>query len=439
MKFVILIPIIISASAVTSDISLSRKYNRSNIKGKQGRNVSLRRLKNHHKGGDSDNAEVAEKESGKDQSKSATVEEDHKKKKEGVESTQAVDGTPACPPAYDISKTDYLGGDIVTVTDNIFECNSILVKYCNIGEWDDALSADNPNAEYFWSDAWVHVGPCSISAIISEPASLHESESAKKSITHEEKKHGKATAKEVREKKEEKVKSEKAKTKGIKNESVTGAATADDLVSTPLVPPTPKPTSLPTLPLAVSPTSAPYEAVESTQVTDGIPTCPPAYDITKTDYLGGDTVTITDNIFECHSLYVIYCNIGEWDDTLLAQDANAEELWSGAWVYIGPCSSLAVVSESTSLPTFSPTLVPSIEVASVQAADAIPACPPAYDIVKTDYHGGDTVTITGNIFECHSLNVMYCNIGEWDDALMAQDANAEELWSGAWVYIGPCV
>ena len=179
--------------------------------------------------------------------------------------------------------------------------------------------------------------------------------------------------------------------------------------------------------------------VEATQAIDVVPACPPAYDITKTDYAGGDLVTMTDNIFECDSLYFMYCNIGEWDDALLDQDANAMDMWSDAWVHVGPCSVLAVVPEPTSLPTLSPTLAPSIEVeAATPAANVFPACPPAYDITKTDYLGGDKVTITENIFECHSLYVMYCNIGEWDESLLAQDENAEEMWSDAWVYVGPC-
>ena len=252
-----------------------------------------------------------------------------------VESVQAADPSPACPPAYDITKTDYVGGELVEMDDNIFECHSLYVMYCNIGEWDDALLAQDASAEEMWNDAWAHVGPCS-------------------------------------------------------------------------------------------------------KAEDEIPTCPPTYDIAKTDYLGGDTVTITENIFECHALYVMYCNIGEWDDALLAQDANAEELWNDAWVHVGPCSIPAVVSESTFSPTPSPTLAPSVEVASVQAADAISACPPAYDTTKTDYLGGDMVTVDGNIFKCHSLYVMYCNIGVWDDALLARDANAEEMWDDSWVFVGPC-
>jgi len=198
------------------------------------------------------------------------------------------------------------------------------------------------------------------------------------------------------------------------------------------------PTSL--APTTMAPTTiAPSIEVVSAKAVDVIPACPPAYDITKTDYVGGDLVTITGNIFACDSPYVMYCNIGEWNDALLDQDANAEDMWSNAWVHVGPCSALAVVvPEPTSLPTFSPTLAPSIEVEATQAVDVVPACPTAYDITKTDYLGGDTVTITENIFECHSLYVMYCNIGEWDESLLAQDENAEEMWSDAWVYVGPC-
>ena len=87
----------------------------------------------------------------------------------------------------------------------------------------------------------------------------------------------------------------------------------------------------------------------------------------------------------------------------------------------------------------STTIAPSIEVEATRAVDVIPACPPAYNITKTDYVGGDRVTVKGNIFECHSLYVMYCNIGEFNDTLLAQDENAEEMWDDAWVHIEPCV
>ena len=267
---------------------------------------------------------------------------------------------------------------------------------------------------------------------------------------NEEAKHDETTAKEDRKEKKKERTKEKAESKIIHEEPVNditslGTATADGWA------PTPSPSDIPTPKSSVKPTQSPTSLaqiavqeiasieVKSKQAVDVIPACPPAYDITKTDYVGGDLVTMTDNIFECDSPYGVYCNIGEWDDALLDQDANAMDMWSDAWVHVGPCSVLAVVPEPTSLPTLSPTLAPSIEVeAATPAANVFPACPPAYDITKTDYLGGDKVTITENIFECHSLYVMYCNIGEWDESLLAQDENAEEMWSDAWVYVGPC-
>ena len=209
------------------------------------------------------------------------------------------------------------------------------------------------------------------------------------------------------------------------------------------------PTALASTTMA-STTIAPSIEVEATRAVDVIPACPPAYNITKTDYVGGDVVSITENIFKCHSLYFMYCNIGEWDDALLDQDANAIEMWRDAWVHVGPCSVLAaaVVPEPASLPTFLPTLSPTLfptfsptssPAISPSDSDIIPSCPPAYNITKTDYVGGDRVTVKGNIFECHSLYVMYCNIGEFNDTLLAQDENAEEMWDDAWVHIEPCV
>jgi hypothetical protein len=194
---------------------------------------------------------------------------------------------------------------------------------------------------------------------------------------------------------------------------------------------------------ATDPTLAPAIEIETKQF-QVLSACPPAYDTTKTTYLGGDLVAVTDNIFECDSLLVQYCNIGEWDDALLAEDAEADEKWSDAWVHVGPCSVLeALVAEPTAeptlMPSFSPTLAPSNVVAYEEAANAVPACPPAYNITKTDYLGGDKVSVTGNIFECHSLYVEYCNIGVWDAAISVQYPNSEEMWDEAWVHIGPCM
>jgi hypothetical protein len=115
----------------------------------------------------------------------------------------------------------------------------------------------------------------------------------------------------------------------------------------------------------LSPTSAPSIAVAYAQAADSIPACPPAYDKKTTTYLGGDKVTITESIFECHSLYVQYCNIGDWDKALLARDAEADEKWSNAWVYVGPCSTLVALGPE---PTSSPISAPSIKVSKEKAA-----------------------------------------------------------------------
>jgi hypothetical protein len=206
-----------------------------------------------------------------------------------------------------------------------------------------------------------------------------------------------------------------------------------------------------------SPTLSPsYLVVDSTVIAGEMPACPLAYDKTKTSYKVGDLVTITDNIFECMSPYAVYCNIAEWDEALTANDQNAEDNWNTAWKYVSPCSgSVAVIDDPTtmapsnslsSLPTFSPTAVPTTEVITPEVITPevevdpmpTPTCPPVYDITKTTYVGGEKVLITDNIFECHTMYVYYCNVATWDDALLTSDPNAEEAWNSAWVFVGPC-
>ena len=75
-----------------------------------------------------------------------------------------------CPPAYDTNYTGYVAGELVEVSENIFQCHEDEVNdagetlnyelYCNVAEWDSALADENPNAQEMWNSAWIHVGPC---------------------------------------------------------------------------------------------------------------------------------------------------------------------------------------------------------------------------------------------------------------------------------------
>lgn len=79
---------------------------------------------------------------------------------EGVLETLTETQLEACPPAYDTSKTTYVGGDFVDVDGYIFQCHTLYSTYCNIAEWDDVLLDDNENAKEFWNSAWTLLGPC---------------------------------------------------------------------------------------------------------------------------------------------------------------------------------------------------------------------------------------------------------------------------------------
>ncbi|KAL3766266.1 hypothetical protein ACHAWU_005658 [Discostella pseudostelligera] len=72
----------------------------------------------------------------------------------------ASETVPDCPAAYDPTKTTYVGGDVITVNEHIFECQSQYEKYCNIAAWDDALLTEDANAKQSWDAAWMHISPC---------------------------------------------------------------------------------------------------------------------------------------------------------------------------------------------------------------------------------------------------------------------------------------
>ena len=78
------------------------------------------------------------------------------------------------------------------------------------------------------------------------------------------------------------------------------------------------------------------EEEEEVTTVPEIKECPAAYDTTgATTYVGGDKVEVTSHIFECHSLYVDYCNVPEWDDSMGGE--VEEQMWNDAWTYIEPC------------------------------------------------------------------------------------------------------
>lgn len=96
----------------------------------------------------------------------------------------------------------------------------------------------------------------------------------------------------------------------------------------------------------------------------------------------------------------------------------------------------------TYYPTLSPTLSPVFlhEVAPPAAEDeALPECPLPYDPSRTDYVGGEMAEVNLYMFQCHSLYEHYCNVPEWNESLLADNPNAQQMWSDAWVYLGPCV
>ncbi len=139
--------------------------------------------------------------------------------------------------------------------------------------------------------------------------------------------------------------------------SVASAAVGDIVAATPT---TPSPTSVTSsvasvvvgdivaaTPTTTSPTSVvtapPANSTALDAASGSLPDCPAAYDATKTTYRGGDEATVNEHIFECQKVYEKYCNIPQWDDTLLTGDASAKESWDDAWMHIGPC--VAVTSD----------------------------------------------------------------------------------------------
>ncbi|KAL7554666.1 hypothetical protein ACHAWF_018163 [Thalassiosira exigua] len=66
------------------------------------------------------------------------------------------------------------------------------------------------------------------------------------------------------------------------------------------------------------------------------PPCPPEYDPGWTSYRTDELVEVQGHAFACAN---DYCNVADWDESLLEEDEDAHELWIGAWVHVEPCTS----------------------------------------------------------------------------------------------------
>ena len=71
-----------------------------------------------------------------------------------------------CPPAYNLTKTDYVVGDLVEAESHIFQCANgptndtyyMYARYCNIV--DAAMLGDNETEKELWDLAWTPLHAC---------------------------------------------------------------------------------------------------------------------------------------------------------------------------------------------------------------------------------------------------------------------------------------
>ncbi|KAL9189163.1 hypothetical protein ACHAXT_011653 [Thalassiosira profunda] len=242
--------------------------------------------------------------------------------------------------------------------------------------------------------------------------------------------------------------------------------------------PTPTPTdSLETVGLATTPNETP-EADVVIASNALVPPCPPYYS-TSSSYVAGDTIEVESNVFECRPPpYEAYCSIAQLDE---GWDGIEKSLWDNAWTHVNACgtpttaapvvrtdatttaalltSTVATTSASatnaakttTATVASTPTIPVTTTVAPAANTEApvlslsanrpeipsLPPCPDAYDLAKTTYVVGEVATVKRHIFKCSDET--YCNIATWDDALLAQDADAKDKWDTAWEAIGECM
>ena len=136
-----------------------------------------------------------------------------------------------------------------------------------------------------------------------------------------------------------------------------------------------------------------------------------------------------------------------WDDLTSEQQQAAgqlcfsKELWDEVplpdWKEKLLANTETVKQEAGSI---QPTLLP-----SSSSPAPLPYCPPHYSKDIT-YAAGDYVSIKNKqldqtgIFQCNNEPgfEIYCNIHDWDDALLDENENAKDMWNNAWVPISEC-
>ena len=130
-----------------------------------------------------------------------------------------------------------------------------------------------------------------------------------------------------------------------------------------------------------------------------------------------------------------------WDELTSEQQQAAgqlcfsKELWDRVPL---PWKVLATITQEAG--STQPTLFP-----SPSSPTPLPYCPPRYSTNNT-YAAGDYVSIKNKqldqtgIFQCNNEPgyEMYCNIHEWDDALLDENESAQDMWNNAWVPISEC-
>ncbi|KAL7554670.1 hypothetical protein ACHAWF_018161 [Thalassiosira exigua] len=80
------------------------------------------------------------------------------------------------------------------------------------------------------------------------------------------------------------------------------------------------------------------------------------------------------------------------------------------------------------------------EEATTESEGPLPYCPPPYDPLETNHQPGQLVELDSFAFQCNEETPYryYCNVAEWDDALLEDDTNARKYWEGAWLPIHAC-